>query len=168
MAEFHIDEQTARLIQNADTIINHLRIPPRNHLAVGMKNLASHYYPAARESLGKALRDDSDNPQIRYYLALSMLDGQRPRRHSTRHVEEIRKHLDHAWNLDQARILRVLVDEDHDLHWRRRIGLPAALVELVKRLDVGLAEEITAHVPAPESRVWRALASRTTNQGTRS
>jgi hypothetical protein len=61
-----------------------------------------------------------------------------------------------------------LVDEDHDLHWRRRIGLPAQLVALIEQLDVGLATEITAHVPAPESRVWRALVSRTTNQGTRS
>jgi hypothetical protein len=160
MAEFHIDRQSGRLIQNADTIINQLRIPPTNHLAVGMKTLASGYYPAARQSLGKALRDDPGNPQIRYYLALSMLDGQRPRRHSTGHVEEIRKHLDRAWELPQARVLRVLVDEDHDLHWRRRIGLPAQLVALIGQLPVGLAREITAHVPAPESRVWRALTAR--------
>ena len=166
MVDFSIEQQTARLIQNADRIINQFALPERDHLAVGMRALAARYYAEARNSLSKALSDNPHDARTRYYLALSLLDGKRPHMHSINHVRTIREHLENARELPSAEVLAALVNEDHGLYWRKGVSLPPRLVALIGSLNTAQVQEIVAHVPAPESGVWRALASRTTNRGT--
>jgi hypothetical protein len=166
MGEFSIEQQNANLIQNADQIIYQVGTPERNHFEVGLRALAAGYYAEARSSLAEALRDAPANAHTRYSLALSMLDGKRPHMHSINQVGVIREHLAHARELPQAEVLMALVNEDHGLHWRKGVRLPPRLAALIGSLGAAQARDITTHVPAPECAVWRALASRTSNQGT--
>jgi len=167
MADFSIEQQNAHLIQNADQITYQIGLPERDHLAVGMRALAARYYPEARNSLTKALSDNPDNVRTRYYLALSLLDGKRPHMHSINLVRTIREHLESARKLPCAEVLLALVNEDHGLFWRKGVSQPPRLVALIGSLEAAQAQEIVAHVPAPESGVWRALASKTINRRTR-
>jgi hypothetical protein len=158
MAQFYGD-QHAHQIQMADQIQN-FTVPDRDHLADGRRTLAAFLYPQARKSLGEALLDDPDNARTRFYLALALLDGKRPRRHRPEWINDIGAHLGHAAELPEAKVLSALVREDRALRQVVSDALPEWLADLVAQVPPALAEEIVTHFQAPENSVWCALRSR--------
>lgn len=106
MAQFH-GNQHAQQIHNADhiEIFNNTNVPDRDHFADGRRTLAAFLYPQARKCLGDALLDDPDNAQTRFYLALALLDGKRPRRHGSEWINDVGAHLGLATELPEARVL---------------------------------------------------------------
>jgi hypothetical protein len=152
------DEQW--LLRHADSVIDRIGVPYWDGLAVGLKALAAGCYAEARQSLEGVVRDEPRNAHAHYYLALTLLEGKRPRLHGSDWIKEVGVHLRHAAELPQARVLTALVREDHGLHWLRSDALPSDLSVLIKQVDAGQAAEIITHVPAPESGVWDALRAK--------
>jgi hypothetical protein len=145
--------------QVAESIVNNEFnwVQPRDHRGCGLTLLRQgHYVPAVRE-LTRAIEDDPADEEIHYYLALALLGGVRPHRRSSATIDRVRRHLMTASALPEARVLHVLVEEDHGLHWRRCTTIPQALGDLVARVDRDRAEEILAHVPAQGARTFEKL-----------
>ena len=145
--------------QSAGAIVNveFRREPARDHGGCGIALLRQGHYAAAVRELAQAVEADPADNEAHYYLALALLDGARPHRSPRRVVESVRRHLDTARALPEARVLRVLVDEDHELLWRLYPATPQALVDLVDQVDWERALEIIRHVPAREARTFQVL-----------
>ena len=148
-----VHQQIAGQIVN----IEHHGAPRPDHLRSGVTLLRRRHYAAAVRELTRAVEDDPGDPDAHYYLALALLDGVRPHRRPRWVVDTVRRHLTSAAPLPEAQVLRVLVDEDYGLTWRRYTAIPQALVDLVALLDHERAVEILEHVPAPGTRTARVL-----------
>jgi hypothetical protein len=131
--------------------------PPRDHRRGGLALLRQGHYAAAVRELMRAVEDDPADEETHYYLALALLGGVRPNRHPSGAIDRVRRHLRTAWALPEARVLHVLVDEDHGLHWRRCTTIPQALRDLVAQVDRDRADEIVTHVPAQGARTFDVL-----------
>jgi len=159
MNEYHIGEQSAHSIYQADQIF--IGSQPRDHAQIGERALAQHDYASARIHLGRAIDDNPADPKARYRLALALLGGQRPHMNTAETVEAVTAHLSQARQLREAQVLQVLVNEDYYLAWQRSNAVPPELVNLVASVSPASAKEITEHVPAEQCRVWRLLKVRT-------
>ena len=148
-----IEQQTAEHIVN----VEYHSVPRHDHQRTGVTLLRQRHYAAAARELARAVEDDPDDDNAHYYLALALLDGVRPNRRPRRVVDRVRRHLLTAAALPEARLLRVLVDEDYGLLWRYYTTIPQALVDLVALIDHERAAEILAHVPARGTRTVHVL-----------
>lgn len=129
----------------------------RDHRRCGLTLLRQGHYAEATAELARAVGDDPADAEVHYYLALALLGGVRPDRRPRPTIDRVRRHLTTARALPEARVLHVLVDEDHGLHWRRCTTIPQALRDLVARVDRDRAEEIVTHVPARGARTFELL-----------
>jgi hypothetical protein len=148
-----IEQQTAEHIVN----VEYHSVPRHDHQRTGVTLLRQRHYAAAARELARAVEDDPDDDDAHYYLALALLDGVRPNRRPRRVVDRVRRHLLTAAALPEARLLRVLVDEDYGLLWRYYTTIPQALVDLVALIDHERGAEILAHVPARGTRTVHVL-----------
>lgn len=159
MTPRQVDEQHAQIIQNADVINNHPSAA-LDHYAAGVRALREERYREALLHLDAALDEGGSRPETWFYSALAQLHGIRPLRHSQATIVEVDRRLERADDLPAAIVLRALVADDYVQAWRRHTTLPADLNRLVRGLSDRQRQEISRHVPAPESRVWRALQQR--------
>lgn len=158
MTEFNIDRQRADMIQNADTINNYVR--DKDHIGIATAALQAKHYSTAAAHYVAALETLPGDPGLHYSLALALLGGVRPNRHTRESIVEIQRHLGEAQVLPEAQILSALVSEDYGLFWQRYIDVPASLKSLVDRINIKRAAEIVFHVPAREARTWQELAEK--------
>ncbi|WP_018351654.1 hypothetical protein [Longispora albida] len=151
--------------QAGDVTIN--QAPPApDHWALGMQALHNRAYPAAQRHLRERLAEPAAPPEAHYYLAIALLGGRAPRYMPS--TVEIRDHLVAADPLPQARLLRLLVDEDHERLWIRGRGPGYELLAgLLGRISSEDAHLIVQHVPAPECRTWQALTRKATDPSER-
>lgn len=155
MSEFRINRQQAWLIQNADVINN--GPPPRDFRKLGMRALALRQYQEAVSHFSAALRDSPDELDLHYYLALTLLGGERPNRQARSTIDRAEAHLRAASTLPHALALATLIAEDYDLSWRRFSAIPPSLDRLARCIAQEHRREILDHVPAPEARTWQVL-----------
>ena len=139
-----VERQTGEVIVNVEY---HGPIP-RDHLATGVALLRHGHYLAARRELARAVDAAPGDQRGHYYLALALLDGHRPNRCSRAVIERVRRHLDTAAELPEAKALLLMVDEDYELRWRQHTLITQTLIDLVGRVDRDHAGELLAHVPA--------------------
>jgi len=154
-----VDEQHAHIIQNADVINNHPSAV-LDHYAAGVGALHEERYRDALLHLDSALDAGGARSETWFYSALALMRGIRPLRHPRVTLVEVDRRLERAGDLPAAVVLRALVADDYTQAWRRHTTLPADLNRLVSGLGDRERQEISRHVPAPESRVWRALQQR--------
>jgi len=155
VAKFNIDRPRADIIQNADTINNYAQ--EKDHIGIATTALQAQHYATAAAHYFAALEALPDDPVLHYSLALALLGGVRPNRHTQESITEIQRHLGEARVLPEAQVLSVLVSEDYGLFWQRYFDVPASLKSLVDRTNTKRAAEIVFHVPAPEARTWQEL-----------
>lgn len=160
MTNFNIDQQRAVTIQNADTINN--GAPEKDHVQIATTALRQQRYSAAAVHYTAALETRPGDPGLHYALALALLGGVRPNRHTQENITEIQRYLREAQELPEAQVLSVLVSEDYGLFWQRYSDVPASLRDLTDRTSVERAAEIVFHVPAREARTWQELARKAT------
>lgn len=171
MAEFDIDRQRADTIQNADIINNGGVINnyarDKDHLQIAATALQAQHYSTAAAHYIAALEARPGDPDLHYALALALLGGVRPSRHTRENITEIQRHLREAQALPEAQVLSALVSEDYGLFWQRYFDVPASLRSLIDRTSANRAEEIVFHVPAREARTWQELAEKQLREGER-
>jgi hypothetical protein len=160
MAEFKINRPRARTIQNADIINNNYYPPEKDHRKIATNALGARDYLTATTHYVAALETGWDNPDLHYGLALALLGGVRPHRHTRESIIEIQRHLDEARVLPEAQVLLALVSEDYGLFWQKYFDVPVGLRRLIDRTSPERAAEIVFHVPARESRTWQELAAK--------
>jgi hypothetical protein len=132
--------------------------PPRDHWRDGLSQLRQGNYREAAASFGRRLAEDGAGPEVHYYLALALIGSRPPRDHPS--VNSIVGHLERASALAEARLLWLVVDEDHR-PGRRRDALPNPLMyELIRLITPAHALEIVGQFRATNSPTWQALASR--------
>lgn len=155
--EFH--HMQGLVMQIADQIVN--AAPARtvdDHIRFGHALLVSRMYPEAAHSFTEAIGDDPACADAHFGLALALLQGKRPHRHGTATIHRVEDHLRVAGALVEARVLELLVAEDHLLAWQRAPQrVPLHVLTMVKELSTERANLILMHVPAPEARTWRAI-----------
>jgi hypothetical protein len=146
-------------VQFADSIVTQLPGPSTDERKRdGYRQLADGLYADAARSFHAALAGEPADQEAHFGLALSLLGGRRPHRHSAGTLRLVIGHLRAAPELVEARLLQLLVAEDHGLWWRRaRRTIPPHVVALAEQLPPERAELILRHVPACEARTWRAL-----------
>lgn len=168
MAEFNIDQQRAATVQNADIINNggvvNCGAPEKDHVQIATTALRGQHYSTAAAHYAAALETRPDDPGLRYALALALLGGVRPNRHTRENIAEIQRHLRDAQVLPEAQVLSALVSEDYGLFWQRYSGVSAGLRNLVNRTSAERAAEIVFHVPAREARTWQELSRKATQE----
>jgi nucleoside phosphorylase len=136
-----------------------------DHAELGAQALVVHDYSSARAHFADAAKATPTDPLIQYQLSLAELDGQRPHMHSAATIETVERRLKSVIEqLPEIRALQLLVAEDYRLTWKTNNSVPQALIDLVNSVPAQRAREITEHVPAEESRVWRLLAVRAGNR----
>ncbi|MGH3778679.1 MAG: hypothetical protein ACRDRR_23580 [Pseudonocardiaceae bacterium] len=165
MAEFNIDRQRANTIQNADIINNYAR--DKDHAQIATTALHAEHYSTAAAHYVAALETQPGDPGLHYALALALLGGVRPNRHTRENITEIQRHLREAQVLPEAQVLSALVSEDYGLFWQRYCDVPASLRGLIDRISTKRAAEIMFHVPAREARTWQELAEKQLREGER-
>ncbi len=158
MNEFNIDRQRADTIQNADTIYNYAR--DKDHSGIATTALHAQNYSTAAAHYIAALEIRPCDPGLHYGLALALLGGVRPNRHTRGNITEIQRHLNEARVLPEAQVLSALVSEDYGLFWQRYFDVPVSLKGLIDRTSAERATEIVFHVPAREARTWQELAGK--------
>jgi hypothetical protein len=166
MTEFNIDRQRADSIQNADTINNNY-VRDKDHTGIATTALQAQHYSTAAAHYIAALETRPDDPSSHYGLALALLGGVRPNRHTRENITEIQRHLNEARVLPEAQVLSALVSEDYGLFWQRYFDVPTSLKGLVDRTSAKRATEIVFHVPAREARTWQELAGKQLRKGER-
>jgi len=166
MTEFNIDRQRADSIQNADTINNNY-VRDKDHTGIATTALQAQHYSTAAAHYIAALETRPDDPSSHYGLALALLGGVRPNRHTRENINEIQRHLNEARVLPEAQVLSALVSEDYGLFWQRYFDVPTSLKGLVDRTSTKRATEIVFHVPAREARTWQELAGKQRREGER-
>lgn len=164
MADFNIHHQKADVIQNADVINNYAR--NKDHLQIAGAALRGQHYPTAAAHYAAALESRPDDPRVHYGLALALLGGVRPHRHTRESITAIQRHLGEARTLPEAQVLSALVSEDYGLFWQRYFDVPTSLRILISRTSTERAAEIVLHVPAPEARTWQELSRKKPRKGT--
>jgi Flp pilus assembly protein TadD len=161
MATFEDRDLYAGTIYQADQIHVHQSAPDVDHVAAAMAALRARNYASARKGLDAAVDRRPDDPELNYYLGLSLLAGRRPHLHGAASIDKIAAHLDiAARTLTEATALLLLVKEDYTTAWRNHSAVPREVMDLVSKVSPDRAKEITEHVRAPESRVWKLLAMR--------
>ncbi|MFJ8826374.1 hypothetical protein ACIREE_31965 [Streptomyces sp. NPDC102467] len=163
MTEFHVAGQQARLIQNADIVVN-AGAPATDHRVAAENALRARDYESAITHLKHVLMTDPADPLARYRLVLAALRGRHPDRYGARQIHDL-----------TARLVR-LVTEYPDCHHARALALVindgmvaggpsgppapgAGARRLIALVDPDRAREIVLHVDVPGSPV-RALLSR--------
>ncbi len=158
MAEFNIAGQRADTIQNADTINNYAR--DKDHITIATTALRAQHYSTAAVHYVAALETRPCDPDLHYALALALLGGVRPNRHTRENITEIQRHLAEARVFPEAQVLSALVSEDYGLFWQRHSDVPVSLRALIDQTSAERAAEIIFHVPACEARTWQGLAEK--------
>ncbi|WP_328495160.1 hypothetical protein OHS59_22270 [Streptomyces sp. NBC_00414] len=171
---YHIGQQEARTINNADTVnqIGAIHLGPReptpyeraqDGLRLGETSLHQGLYDSAvthlTECVGLGALDPSAAAHARFLLALAGLGGKRP---SLCTNAELASALALLGPLREphARFLAVLVEEDRTNAWMGSLAVPDSLRWKAQQVDRLYADLIRRHVPASESRVWQALNER--------
>lgn len=159
MSDRRFRDVRAQVAQIADVIHNHAPArSPEEHVRAGHVLLASQVYPDAVRSFRAALTGDPRNAEAHFGLALSLLQGRRPHLHSDATIRQIEGHLRASTTLPEAHVLELLIAEDHRLAWQRAPRrIPKHVTSMARELSAERAELILVHVPAPETRIWRAL-----------
>jgi hypothetical protein len=161
MATFNVGDLYGENIYQADQILLYHSAPEVDHVAAAMTALRAHNYASACQGLAAAVDRRPDDPELNYYLGLSLLAGKRPHMHGAVSIDTITAHLDiAARELTEATALLLLVKEDYRTAWRNHSAIPRELTALVSKVSANRAKEIIEHVRAPESRVWKLLAMR--------
>jgi len=132
--------------------------PPPDHWRDGLNLLRQGDYAGAAASFGKRLGEDGAGPEVHYYRALALLGARPPRDHPS--VGPIVGHLERATALPQARLLWLVVDEDHRPGRRRDTPPNPLMYELIRHISPAHAREIVGQFRATNSPTWQALASR--------
>jgi hypothetical protein len=145
--------------QAAESIINveYNERAKRDHLETGIALLRRAHYAEARHELTKAIEESPGDERGHYYVALALLDGVRPNRRPRAVLDRVRRHLQTAAALPEARVLLLMVDEDDGLSWRYHTHVPQALFDLVALLEDVDIEELLTHVPAHGTRTYRVM-----------
>jgi hypothetical protein len=159
MTDRRIRDVQAQVAQIADVIHNHGPArSPEDHVRAGHILLANQVYADAARSFRAALSAKPASAEAHFGLALSLLQGRRPHLHSDATIRQIEGHLRASASLPEAHILELLVAEDHRLAWQRASHrIPKHIMEMARKLSGERTELILVHVPAPETRIWRAL-----------
>ena len=129
----------------------------RDHLAAGIALLRRAHYAEARHELSRAIQGSPDEDRGHYYLAMALLDGARPHRCPLAVLNRVRRHLESAEAMPEARALRLMVEEDDRLRWRHHTRIPPALFELVGLLKSEHVNELLTHIPAEGTRTYQVL-----------
>jgi len=158
MADYTIGNQYGRDFYQAETIHVHAA-KEHDHAATAEGALARKDYRTACRSFTEALGSGANSPRLHYGLALALLAGTRPVLHRASDIGTVRDRLTLS-GLPEAKILSLLVEEDHRSLWRSPNPLPAEVRDFVAALDPDAANEIILHLHVPESRVWRLLSAR--------
>lgn len=137
---------------------NHYGPPPQDHWQAGLTLLRERSFEEAAGHLRQRLAEPGAGAEVHYYLALAMLGSRPPRDHAS--VREITEHLNRAAALAVARLLWLVVEEDHRPGRRREADLPAQTLALVQQVDPMVAGEIVGQFRAANSPTWQALARR--------
>ena len=148
-----ITSQTSASIVN----VEFNAVPQRDHLAAGIALMRLAHYAEARRELSRAIQECPDEDRGHYYLAMALLDGVRPHRCPHAVLNRVRRHLESAGTMPEARVLHLMVEEDDGLRWRHHTRIPPALFELVGLLDRDHVSELLTHVPAEGTRTYRVL-----------
>jgi len=164
VTDFNIHEQRGEVIQNAEHIVN-IAPPAKDHRRLGIDALRGRHYRTAATHLKAAVEADPGDPSLHFYLALALLQGVRPNRHSRESILEIQRQLKEADRQPRARALSALVAEDYGLTWRRYPAVSGDLLTLVVQTSPAEAAEIVLHVPAREARTWQQLVHRSREWG---
>lgn len=164
MAGFDIAHQLAETIQNAD-VINNNYAREKDHVQIAASALRAQHYSTAAAHYIAALEARPGDPGLHYALALALLGGVRPHRHTRENIAGVQRHLAEARELPEAQVLSALVSEDYGLFWQRYFEVPGSLRVLIDRTSVERAAEITFHVPAREARTWQELDKRQLREG---
>lgn len=145
--------------QTGDSIVNveYTVQPQRDHLEAGIALLRQSHYAEARRELGRAIEESPGEERGHYYVAMALLNGARPHRCPRIVLNRVRRHLDSAAMLPEARVLHLMVEEDDGLRWRHHTQIPQALIDLVGLLDSEHVSELLTHVPAQGTRTYRVL-----------
>ncbi|MBV1950102.1 hypothetical protein [Streptomyces sp. BV129] len=165
MTEFHIRDQQADSIQNAENIYNFgpAAESAAGHRARARVALAARDYAAVAGHAAAALAVRPDDATAHFYAALAALRGVHPDRHPTRRTDEVLRRLVAATRLEprcgHTKVLALIVNEGLLLRTGRASG---AVTEdtrhLIATLDPAIGREILSHTPVPESAVWQHLA----------
>lgn len=92
MANFKIKRPRADIIQNADSIVNNYpREKEKDHIKIATDALRARHYSTAAMHYIAALEVGSDDPDLHYGLALALLGGVRPHRHTRESIDDGRQ-----------------------------------------------------------------------------
>lgn len=170
MNKFNIKQQKADTIQfagsgsivnnNAGAVTHNYYTQEKDHVKIAANALRVRNYSTAVAHYMAALETESNNPDLYYRLALALLNGVRPHRHTEESIIETKRYLEEAQALPEARALLVLVVEDYGLFWQKYSDVSPELMELIDLISPERAAEIVFHVPAREARTWQALAAK--------
>jgi hypothetical protein len=159
VSESKFRDVNAQQVQFADTINNHPPAPSADQVAAsGYILLGKGLYADALRRFGDAVTADPSHQDAHFGMAVALLGGYRPHRHSEETIRRVGAHLGAAADLTEARLLKLLVAEDRGLHWQRRARrIPSHVKALAEQASPERAELVLRHVPAEESRTWRAI-----------
>jgi thioredoxin-like negative regulator of GroEL len=159
MNEQQFRDVHARVVQFADNIYNQAQARTSDdHVRAGLALLTSGSYAEAARCFTEAVTEEPRYAEAHFGLALALLQGRRPHRHGEATLRRVEGHLRAADGLVEARVLELLVAEDHRLAWQQASRqIPPHVTALARELSVERAHLILTHVPAPEARTWRAI-----------
>lgn len=156
----------ARVVQFADSIENEYIVhvggrAPGDAATSAWKLLAAREYSGAVGLFRELLTTEPADPEIRFGLALALLQGIRPHRHGEAVIDRIVDHLRCCREVPHALMLEYIVAEDFGLYWRRvrSAKAPPHVRRLARAVAPRPARAILLHCPAREARSWRALAA---------
>jgi hypothetical protein len=156
-SENRFEKIDAEVVQIAETI-NNATGPTTDPARTGLELLEQGQYEMSVRQFHDALVTKPTDAHLNFWRAIALLQGRRPHRHSRETIARVRAHLLTAAVLPEARVLHALVIEDTGLRWRRADHPPEDILETARGTARDSAELILRHVPARETRVWRALA----------
>ena len=162
----NVDRPVAETIYNADTIYLASPEPSAQERAEdlfrrGERSLRDVFYESAVAHLTQCVDLGALGPSAtadaRFFHALAILGGKRPSMCSGSQITAALKALGPSPHTAHARFLLALVEEDRTNAWMDSPRSPGNLRLMAQQVDRSHAELICRHVPARESRVWRAL-----------
>lgn len=137
-----------------------------DHRLLGLSAWQTGSYADAVTHLRKAVAEAGTDSELRFYLALSLLAGRRPRVVDGDLIRQVEGHLEAAVQVPegcpQAAALWAVVREDHYLGQGRPCPdpSPAELMAGTSNVSLDRIAEIITAVSAPEARSWRELLGR--------
>jgi len=134
-------------------------------LARGKAALQSRLYPNAIEAFRQVAGLAPQQANAHYYLALSTLQGNRPRLVSLATIRNVESHLKNATQTDpachHAFLLWAIVKEDYYV-MNRIHETPPTVAQLLKSagsIEKSYLSEIATHISASGNRIWQWVAA---------